>query len=659
MSEIAKTTLFLVLAGATLGGAYVVSRGPADVDVTQQIGEYLNADIDVGAPKRLRIVKFDRETAAVREFEVAEVDGTWSIPSKSEYPADAARQMAQAATCVIDRKILRVAANDAQSHEDLGVVDPLSSKLNSKSTGVGTRVIMSNADDTALVDMIIGKAVKDAAGQRYVRRSNQDVVYVVELDPANLSTDFNDWIEKDLLKINPFDITKLFVNDYSADLGFVLTPQGVRSRVNWDRRNEMTLTYDNSDAKWQLADIKKFDSASKDMVEEQLAEGEEVNQDALGQLRTAIDDLAIVDVVRKPEGLSADLKAGEDFLKNPKAFEDLISKGFSPVAVKSTEPEILASEGEVIVTLRDGVEYVLRFGQLQVQTDSAEGEEPAADATKSEDDAAADADAAAADADKKDDKKDEKQKAENLRRYLFVMARFNEDAIQKPQLKDLPALPADGAEPSNEKPTDEKPTDEKAPDDQPAGAADEQLKEGEDPAEGAKPEEKKDEAQGAADDKSAELDQIIAERKSIEAENQRLLDEYQETIKAGKKKVTELNERFGDWYYVISNDVYKKIHVGRDTVIKKSEAKPADATGADDALSGLPDIGGAVPAAQPATETPAADQPATEQPATERPATEQPAAQPSDSEAAPDDAAPAGEPPAGAEEAKPADAEQP
>ena len=51
------------------------------------------------------------------------------------------------------------------------------------------------------MDLIIGKAVRDAEGQRYVREAGRDVVYVIEIDPAKLSTSFEDWIEKDLLKL--------------------------------------------------------------------------------------------------------------------------------------------------------------------------------------------------------------------------------------------------------------------------------------------------------------------------------------------------------------------------------------------------------------------------------------------------------------------------
>ena len=49
---------------------------------------------------------------------------------------------------------------------------------------------------------------------------------------------------------------------------------------------------------------------------------------------------------------------------------------------------------------------------------------------------------------------------------------------------------------------------------------------------------------------------------------------------AANRKAKELNERFGDWYYIISEDVYKKIHLGRFDIIVEDETK--EGTGVDD-----------------------------------------------------------------------------
>ena len=493
MSESAKTTIFIALAFLAVAAAYFVDRPTQAVNVTSLVGTTLNSDFEVDTPKRLQIVKFDRPTAETKQFEVASNDGVWRIPSKQDYPADATQQMAAAANALIDRKVLRVAAETAQSHEELGVVDPQSAKLDSNSQGVGTRVIMSDADGKTLVDMIIGKKVKGSEGQRYVRNSNQDVVYIVELDPESLSTSFEDWIEDDLLQLSPFDLSQVFINDYSADLSFGMTQDGrIAPQVSWDRRSEITVNYDNKAAQWPLGNYKGFDKLTKQMVEQHFPEDEEINQDALNELRNGLDDLLIVDIARKPTGLSDDLKAGNDFMTNKEAFQDLVAKGFSPVPLKpGAPPEILSSEGELIATQRDGVEYVLRFGQLQVQTDSADGETPADPA------AAAAAGQRPAGAAAGQDSKD-------LRRYLFVMARFNEDAIPKPALKELPPLPegAAPAEPAEEPAAETASPDEAGGDQEGALQTNEPTDETE-PAAEAPPAEKTEEAP-AAEAKSAE-----------------------------------------------------------------------------------------------------------------------------------------------------------
>jgi hypothetical protein len=675
MNESTKTIAFVAIAAVALLAAYFIDRPTQAVSTNQFVGTVLNADFEVDQPKRLKITKFDRQTAQTRQFEVASVDGVWSIPSKENYPADATQQMAKAATALVDRKILRVAGETAQSHDELGVVDPLSPTLNSDSTGVGTRVQMYNADDKSLVDMIIGKAVKGSEGQRYVRESNKDVVYIVELDPESLSTNFEDWIEDDLLKISPFDIRKVFINDYSADLGFAMTPEGrIVPQVQWDRRAQITLGYNNEDAKWNLVDLKKYDRQTKEMVPDELAADEEINQEALSELRNGLDDLLIVDVAKKPEGLSADLKAGNDFMTNREAFQDLVSKGFSPVPLNpNAPPEILSSEGEIICTMRDGVEYVLRFGQLKVQTDSAAGEsvtttDPANPATgeaaapATDPAAAAASEAAAADAEKKPEDADGK----NLHRYLFVMARFNQEVIEKPNLKDLPS--GEASEPGRPDAGESPPDDSASPNEEAAGDAPEAGEAappadepaappaGGDQADAAQPTEESanDEAAPADEDGEAasaagepsqdpvneadvpeqpDADKLAEVRKQIEEENKREQDRYNDTVEAGKKRVTELNERFGDWYYVISNDVYKQIHLGRDDVIKKKDAPKEGAEGAAaseaNPLSGLPNLPGAAseppstPEGEPAASSPGesnADQGAAaasaEQPAT-------------------------------------------
>jgi hypothetical protein len=593
MTETLKTTIFLVAAVLTVSAAYLLNVTDDKVDLDQYVGQQLTKEIDLDEPRRLSIVKFDKQTGSVRKFEVAEVEGVWSIPSKQDYPADATQQMADAVTCLMGRKILRVEGESAQIHEEFGVVDPLSPKLNSKSVGVGTRVTLSDAEDTPLVDMIVGKAVKGSAGQRYVRLANQNLVYVVELDPTKLSTSFSDWIEDHLLQLSAMDLRKIFINDYSADLSISMTNQGYVPRISLEPRSEITLTRADESADWRVAALKKGDLQAGKIVDDALADDEEVSQEAVKDLINGLDDLLIVDIAKKPEGLSADLKAGEAFLNEEEAVSDLVAKGFIPGRQQSGS-DMLSSEGELVCSQRNGVEFVLRFGQLKVQTeDEAPGEDEDA-STK-----------AAATSDPEKSAEGDAAKGENLRRYLFVTARFNEDAVEKPQYKPLPELPADDDTAAEDESEAEGAAEETA--DAAKEDAESEETKGNDEATGDEaktgaPEGEDDNSDNAESTGDAEREKIVAERKAIEEENDRLREDYEKLISEGQAEEKRLNARFGDWYYVISNDVYKQIHLGRDQVIKKKEkpAEDADEATASEATSGIPDLSGA--AAPPAGE---------------------------------------------------------
>ncbi|HEX3601034.1 MAG TPA: DUF4340 domain-containing protein [Lacipirellulaceae bacterium] len=606
MSENAKTVTFVLVGVVAIAIGIFSAPTAAEVDENSLVGKDLSETFhDPEVAKRLRIVRFDEDTATLRQFEVAEKDGLWTIPSKDGYPADAAKQMAEAATSLMDRKILSVASKNAGDHEQYGVIDPLSPKLEPGQKGVGTRVTMSDAQNKPLVDLIVGKPVREREGQRYVREAGRDAVFVIEIDPAKLSTDFENWIEKDLLKLNAWDLQQVEVKDYSAELQRVVGPQGQTSiGVAWDPRSEMTLAYSDADAKWTPAKIRKFDPKKGDngeYVDYKLGDDEELNTETLNSLKTALSDLKIVDVERKPQGLSQNLKAGEEFLNNREALLDLRDKGFAAISMSEGAPrEIISSDGEVDATLKNGAEYVLRFGNLTNVAGSGQD--------KDKDDKAA-ADKTAADGKaKKGDKND-------VHRYLFVMARFNKDAVKQPELAKLPDLPAkaeakqDAAPASDankEKDAKDEKKDDKAEaatkaDDKGGEAKESKTADAGDAAKAAESADKKADAaskkEGAPD---PEVEKIIAERKQIEQENQKKLDEYQALIKKGQDTVKDLNLRFGDWYFVVNDDIFQKLRVSSDKVIKHKDKKAegnaagaAEGKAAPAGIPGLPAIPGA------------------------------------------------------------------
>lgn len=623
MSENAKTTAFVAV--GMLAILVALATRPRSVEVDQESMVDQNLTKKFSNPddaKSLRIVRFDEDTATLREFEVAEKDGLWTIPSKEGYPADGQRQMAEAATQLMDRKVLQVVSQNAGDHQQYGVIDPLS-KIEAGAKGVGSRVTMSDINNQPLVDLIIGKEVKGTNGQHYVREAGRDLVYAIEIDPAKLSTSFEDWIEKDLLKANAWDLEKVDIHDYSAEMVPVMTQNGPRIQLAMEPRAEMSFAYNEKDGKWNPLSMRQFEMEKKEYADFKLAEDEELNAESLNALKTALDDLKIVDVVRKPAGLSNDLKAGEDFLKNSEALLDLRSKGFAAASsAAGGKEDIISSDGEVIATMNNGTEYVLRFGNLTNVGNSDQTK----DETKADDPAAG-----------------EKKSDKDVNRYLFVMARFNEGAVKRPELETLPELPAGTTPPapaaeSASPPAAESatPASEEAPPATTEAKKDDGTTGGDDPA--ANPDPPKEETSADATDaatppktepapdtskpaaesvppatdasaaapateetkstdeatKQQELEKLIAERKRIETENQRKLDEYQAKLKKGQETVKDLNVRFGDWYFVVDDDVFRKIRLSRENVVKKKEAKQDAAAGTSGASPmGIP--GGAIP----------------------------------------------------------------
>ncbi len=105
---------------------------------------------------------------------------------------------------------------------------------------------------------------------------------------------------------------------------------------------------------------------------------EKLNKTKLDALKNAVDDLKIVSVVRKPEGMSANLRASEDLISDPDAIGSLAQHGFFPlrpgIPPRRGEDayDIYSANGELSVTVKDGVKYIMRFGNISGVTDSSQ-----------------------------------------------------------------------------------------------------------------------------------------------------------------------------------------------------------------------------------------------------------------------------------------------
>jgi hypothetical protein len=150
---------------------------------------------------------------------------------------------------------------------------------------------------------------------------------------TEISTKFEDWIERDLLEVERNDIDQVTLEDYSID----------ERTGRIDMRDRILLT--KKDGSWEM------DRAAADAVD----------QAKVSALLAALDELSIVGVRPKPEGLSQSLKQLDEGLRITQA--DLMSlqkRGF----YLAHDGRLLSNEGELRVRTAAGITYTLRFGEI-------------------------------------------------------------------------------------------------------------------------------------------------------------------------------------------------------------------------------------------------------------------------------------------------------
>lgn len=472
--ETLKTLGLLAVAALLLGLGLFVNRPPAAQS---------NADNPLGKPlfpafkdptlvTQLRIAKYDEGSGKVEEFEVVQdaKSGQWRMPSEQNYPADAKTQIRDAATSLVDLKVVGVQTDDAKDHAEYGVVEPNSADTGT-GEGVGTLVSMRDKTSGDVASLIIGKEVSGMQNGRFVRKAGENVVYVVALDPAVFTTEFEKWIEPDVLQLNTFDVDTIALHDYS--LGIQLG-NGGQVNVAYDPNSDLTVRWNEDDAKWEAVAFVTYDDEGEPH-ETDLSGREELDSKALNEMKSSLDDLKIVAVHRKPEGLGADLRAQAAFTEDVENVKALVEKGFIPLT-KPDGVEIKSVNGDLAVELKDGVRYLLRFGS-------------------------------------------ETRVGTQLGRYLFVSAEFDAAKLAEPDLEPLPEV--------------------------------------EDP------------------------DAPNPERDRIQRENDKKLEAWRTSRREAELKAQDLNSRFADWYYVVSDDVYKKLRFSPAGVIELKEGTATEGDNID------------------------------------------------------------------------------
>jgi len=278
----------------------------------------------------LEVVTWDEKSAKVQRFSVEQKQGRWVIPSHNDYPADGTERMGKAAASFIDTKRDIYYGDNAAEHAQFGVLDPTGNE--GKGDERGKRITIKDTSGAVLVDVIVGKAVPDKQDYFYVRFPDQKRVYGSKLD-LDISTNFTDWIEKDLLHVKKDEIVMMLYDPYKVDeqAGRVVDSAPIRAELKDEGGKE----------EWTAAEGVEA------------PEGKALDAAKVRQVVTAIANIKIVGVRPRPQKLT---------------LEALQSKGFFVSMSPQGGQRLFGNEGEARVVTKDGIVFSLYFGEITTES---------------------------------------------------------------------------------------------------------------------------------------------------------------------------------------------------------------------------------------------------------------------------------------------------
>ena len=641
MNETTKTAAFVGSAVAMLLAAVFTSYAnqPKPSDDFETIGQPFYADFEgTSQAKSLVVTSVDPDTIKKQKFEIKQVDGLWQIPSHDGYPAEAAERLARTSASLVGLTRDSLVGRRTSDYEKFGVVDPRNDDIVDIES-VGQSVTLRDANEDVLVDLIIGDQADEDQDEMmiepasdetfyYVRRADETNVYRIPLN-IELSTKFSDWIEPDLLQMEASDVVQLEMNNYQIEE----RSSGMFGQVKQLMKvkgDEISLSRDSSTDDWELGDLKP--------------DAEKLDQAAVNAVVGVLDDMAIVDVEKKPtlDGkilLDANLnysvtpaqaklmsirsQSELDALSQDQKMEfqalqmgimelqrDLESKGFS-FGQTGQQLELVSAGGEMRAGTSSGLRYTLHVGKAPTNTTdeidvagASDGEtkqtEDKGDAGKEEigkDGAEGDKKKDASEKTNAKEPSSENESDDDSNRYVLIRVAFDDSLLSDPG--ETPVAPKEPVKPQGY--TEASDEGESKDADQPIDSADDKVAaDGEDSADSSGSGEE-DEApkpiKTERDPAFVKYDKDLAAYEEAQVDYELALSTYEAAVseresqvKIGKKKAEILNGRFEKWYYIVSSENLKTLQSSRAELTDPVEETKSEDEAAADAKVDRPDV---------------------------------------------------------------------
>ncbi len=599
LNELNRTLVYVGVAVLSIGAAsltHYVTRPKPDA-AYQGIGTQFYPEFqDPTAAQVLRVVAYDKDTAAVKVFKVEYRDGKWRIPSHHDYPADGKDRLARTAASVIGTSKTAVISRLKSQQAHFDVVDPEDNDATIL-TGRGQKLTIAKNDGTVLAEFVVGKQVEGQPDVYYVRgtkTADPDAIYLAKLK-IDLSTKFGDWIEPDLLKVDRDKLTDIRSDNYSIDeTQGVLVPGEI-----------VELSRKTPSDQWKLLGMND--------------KTQELKTDVVNELVTHLDGLRLVGVRPKPQGVNPDLSIDKRIADSREFVlalrTDMANRGFFIAAdPHGGKTKLVSKEGEFEAGTSEGIRYALHFGQIftgtefDIETGLTKPGDKSKDVKKEGDKKS----------DPADTKPGEKTKEPIKKgRYLMVYTTFDPKLVGEPPQKptepkkpnglvlDAPGpaqsgtksaaalkSPAVKKEVGNKQSSNAGQNDDNllalatadpqadgksapAPKSNPTVPAKTPASKATEKGKASAPAKPAPQIKPAPKpDPKVEYEKAVSQYKKDVERYENDKSEYEKKLKQGEEKVKGLNARFGPWYYVISAESFENLRLTR-AGLEKPKGSPA------------------------------------------------------------------------------------
>ncbi len=346
------TGIMVLLAAATMIVAAIFYPWPERVVESDMVGNPL-FEYDTSAVRSISIARFDADRNGVDRIDLRRSGEKWIIPARKNFIATNAEQISRVVNSLNNCTVLENRSNAQQDHVDFSVVDPVEYASSTNRSSLGTKIVLEDRNKRELASLIVGSSLRNESSQQqlkhFVRIPGQPNVYVVEINPGVLSTDFTRWVNANLLGLsNQTPVNSIEINNYRIDPEQILTED-----KNW----EYQATLDVKSKKYKLMVPQP---GSSTLVETEITPD---NIQQLNSLGAFLGNIRFTDVQRKTSAAAKILKkpAGQDDVSG--ALDSLQKFGFAKTGFDDGF-QFNAVGGEVLLRTDEGLVFSIFIGSL-------------------------------------------------------------------------------------------------------------------------------------------------------------------------------------------------------------------------------------------------------------------------------------------------------